>query len=258
MREKIVQQLYNSLLIKWIPSQNFSDITESVLSGKRGSITFYNEGSVYYGMPFIQSYVVSYEEFCNRIHKGVLFVPENKEFWVGGDCTSVITDAVRKYTALPFKKFYSTKDFLEDRELIKELKGKDIYEGYALLLPADILSSYTTLSMPGGRTWLCDHTRMVTGYPVVKRDTDGHIIPKESYVIVTENTVFKTDTSDENNIGGKITGADVVVPYVKDEWTDIQAFCELKGKNITAKFNRKISFYELERTGFVPLRFRGL
>ena len=30
MREKIVQQLYNSLLIKWIPSQNFSDITESV------------------------------------------------------------------------------------------------------------------------------------------------------------------------------------------------------------------------------------
>ena len=273
MREKVVQGMYRMATVKWTPTDEFTEITKATVEKIRDPYTVYKVGETYYGLPFTKGVKVSVDDFLKEMKDGRLLVPEKKTAVAGVDCTASMIFPLNDFTSINER--YLTNDFIWNRLITTPLAKIDLncekvnsdmlskryspevyYEGYAKLEIGDILCSHFVRTSGSHAGLMVDHTRLVSGTTHVVYKEDGTIDPKESYVIIIENTAALMDATDANNFGGNITEEDYVVPYEPDlTVTDIKKITDLKDKLTNFKVNRKISFESLFVNHYIPMTF---
>ena len=183
-----------------------------------------------------------------KMLNGMSFITDKFEAWARR--TNVI-GANDHLTAATIKSNYMK--YMKD-----EYGAQDIYEGYAQLRPGDIVARDS-------------HTRMVTGYSVVRcgnsssavqnysaKHCKGNIDPDNSYIITTE---INSHTDSNDNINGFVnsinTGYDGKFK-LNSKYTDLTNIDQMRGKPSTFKVNHKYSFKQLINQKYLPYRYLEL
>ena len=191
----VVNYIRKMAMTSWTPEKTFQ------LYGKYQAWSYnltYSQGTKYYGPPFLTDSRGTAQEFGNSIVDGVYVGPTD------GDCIgSACYDAV--YVSLiqvcPSISFESTADMLPKNEtgllpvgdwnwtisrsdtqtIMAAHKLSEMAQYYAMLTPGDVVLKHIVAQDAG-------HARIVSGGPVVYKNSDGTINSKKSYITCIEQT----------------------------------------------------------------------
>ena len=196
IREGIVDYMRSMSAVKWSPSENFD------LSGDHGSWGVnlkFKKGATYTGLPYTRAFS-DLETFSQYISDGVYYGPcGSYDTMPGNNCSSACDLAWRQYlnstteATYTYVPGYGNKYIVRvgkyeypsnnrDTYAIIAANSQDvIFEAYALCNPADAIVKWSNSKSAG-------HARMISGKPVIMRNSQGIINGGRSYLTVIEQT----------------------------------------------------------------------
>ena len=267
--QNFIQNFYDIATVKWTPNRTIPEISKHLTEK---DFTMYEKDKYYYGLPFTINNKGNLQTFLEQVNNTVYTVPEHIVNIIGADCVSPIICALEEFIKIPIT--YLSCDMLWDKtktECIGKISfterkigtglirnrftEQDFYESYAQCKIGDLLVTY----FPKDFGNMIGHTRILTGTVHCVRNNNNQINPIASYFIVSENKHSLVDTNDNSNYGGLLNNEDYAVSYKGNkDITDITKWNDLKGKQTTFRFNRKIPFKLFYDNCYIPLKIKGL
>ena len=151
-------------------------------------------GIEYHGPMYSRALKTSYEFFSQTVKDGVYVDGRTTGVCSGMDCTNFAYDAFSLVSRSQAWRLWEAQSdnaavllgdikkadnaIFTNHDIVNINDAQTIYEGYALLKPGDIMTTYTTTG--------AIHHRLVRDDVVVVRKADGTIDPAKSYVPITE------------------------------------------------------------------------
>lgn len=195
-QKSVVNYIREMALTEWTPKETFQ------LYGKYqawGYNLTYEEGTKYYGPPFLVDSRGTMQEFKNSIEDGVYVGGTKYNNCIGSACYDAVYVTLIQFC--PSISFKSTEDMLpgnntgllpvgdwdpeiskhDTKTIMSEYTKTEMAANYAKLKPGDVVLKHLVSQDAG-------HTRIVSGGPVVYYNSDGSLNFNKSYITTIEQT----------------------------------------------------------------------